>query len=108
MIGWLILMLVTVVPVKIGAELFGAENKGFKFCILAVIVGTILSFASVSLIGGFLGLVIAYILVSLVYSKIFLFSFGGGLAFTLGVFVIQIGVAQALTDFGLLMMSSVA
>jgi len=104
MIGALILMLITVVPVKIGAEIFGAENKGFKFCILAVIVGTVLSFASVSMVGGLAGLIIAYILVSVVYSKIFLFSFGGGLAFTLGVFLIQIGVTQGLTELGLSML----
>ena len=104
MIGAFILMLITVVPVKIGAEIFGAENKGFKFCILAVIVGTVLSFASVSMIGGLAGLIIAYILVSVVYSKIFLFSFGGGLAFTLGVFLIQIGITQGLTELGLSML----
>ncbi|MCP4323561.1 MAG: hypothetical protein GY787_17260 [Alteromonadales bacterium] len=104
MIGALILMLITVVPVKIGAELFGAENKGVKFCILAVIVGTILSLASVSMIGGVVGLIIAYVLVSVVYSKIFLFSFGGGLAFTLGVFLIQIGITQGLTELGLSML----
>ena len=104
MIGALILMLITVVPVKIGAEVFGAENKGFKFCILAVIVGTVLSFASVSMIGGLAALIIAYILVSVVYSKIFLFSFGGGLAFTLGVFLIQIGITQGLTELGLSML----
>lgn len=101
MFGVIILILITVVPVKIGAEVFGAENKGFKFCILAVIVWTILSFASINLIGGLIGVITAYILVSLVYSKIFLFSFGGALAFTLGVFLIQVGVTQGLTELGL-------
>lgn len=102
-LGIIILILITVVPVKIGAELFGADNKGFKFCILAAVVGTILASISASLIGGLIGLIVSYIVVSIVYSKIFQFSFGGSLGFTLAVFVIQIGVVQGLNDLGLVL-----
>ena len=103
--GVLILMLLTVIPVKIGAELFGAENKGLQYCFLVVVIGTILSLTSFALIGGLIGLIVAYVVVSFVYSKVFQLSFYGGLAFTLAVFIIQIGVTQGLTDLGVYMLT---
>ena len=102
MIGFLILIFFTIIPVKIGAEIFGAGNKEVKSCILAIVIGTALSFLSTTLIGGFLGFLASYVLVSVVYSKVLLFSFAGGLAFTLGVLLIQISITQALIDFGIL------
>ena len=68
MIGFLILVLFTIVAVKIGVEIFGAGNKEVKSCILAVVIGTVLSFWSTTLIGGLLGFLVAYVLVSVVYS----------------------------------------
>lgn len=105
MLAWLILILITIVPVKIGAELFEAENKTIIHCGLAVSIGTILAFTIVIAIKGLFGLIVTYIAISVVYSKIFQLSFGKGLTFTLAVFVIQLGIVQGLTDFGLHLIS---
>ncbi|MGI2173772.1 hypothetical protein [Shewanella ulleungensis] len=106
MLGLLILALLTVVPVRIGAQLFDADNKGLGYCLLAVVIGTTLATACTALIGGLTGLILAYFLVSIVYSKIFLLSFGSALFFTLAVFLIQVGLTQALTDLGIFILNS--
>ncbi|OBT10420.1 hypothetical protein A9267_05960 [Shewanella sp. UCD-FRSSP16_17] len=101
MLGLLILMLFTVIPVKIGAELFGASNKELKYCVLAVFIGTVLSTICALVIGDLLGLFIAYCVVSMVYSRVFLFSFGTAFVFTFVVFMIQVGLVQMMADIGI-------
>jgi len=92
---------ITILPVKIGATVFGAENNEFKNCVIAVFLGTTLALLCGKLIGGFIGLVVAFIAVSTVYSKILGLSFSWSFLFTIGVIFIQIGIMQALTKFGM-------
>jgi hypothetical protein len=99
-LGMIILMLITIVPVKIGAEIFRSDNPGIKPCILAVVIGTILALISAAIFGDF-GFIAAYITVSIFYGKIIQFSFLGSLGFTLVVLLIQVGIIQGLRDIGL-------
>ena len=99
-IGLSILALVTVVPVKIGAELFGAANKSLMFCIIATIAGTVLSLASINYIGGLSGIFIAFISMTLTYSKIFKLPFFTSLKLTFVIIIVQVGCIQALVNLG--------
>jgi len=101
MIGVLILGLITVVPIRIGAELFGAGNKNLTSCVIATVLGTALGLLSMNILGGLPGIIIAFILMSLTYSKVFQLSFSTSLKFTFVIIIIQIGCTQALVDFGL-------
>jgi hypothetical protein len=101
LIGISILALVTVIPVKIGANLFSAGNSNLISCVIATIIGTALSLTSINYIGGFTGILIAYLLMSLVYSKVFQLPFSSSLKLTFVIIIIQIGCIQGLVDFGI-------
>lgn len=98
---FLVLFSLTILPVKIGATIFGATNNELKLCAISVFIGTFLSMVCLMLIGGFLGLMASYIAVSIVYSRVLGISIMWSFLFTFGVFFIQVGVVQALTKFGI-------
>jgi len=98
---FLVLFLLTVLPVKIGATVFGAENNEFKYCAISVFIGTLLAVVCSKLIGGLSGLLASYIAVSFVYSRVLGLSLLWSFLFTFGVFLIQVAIAQALTRFGI-------
>ncbi len=101
-IALVVLIPVSVVPVRIGASLLKVENKSYKNCCIAVVAGTLLASASMVIIGGVWGVLLAYAFVAFVYSKIFSFSVGLGFTFALSVFAIQFGLLQGLDKLGLL------
>lgn len=106
MLAMLFFALVTVVPVRIGTQLYDTNNKQLHFCLIAVISGFILTAASTAIIGGLGGLLVSYALVSWVYSKIFGLAFSSALIFTLVIFIIQIGITQFIGDVGTVLFSN--
>jgi len=59
--SWLIanLVIMAAIPVKIGAELFGALNKDIKYCALTVVLKTTAAILLVNILGEFLGLILS-------------------------------------------------
>jgi uncharacterized membrane protein YdjX (TVP38/TMEM64 family) len=96
---FLVLLLLTVLPVKIGATIFGATNNEFKYCAISVFLGTLFSIMCLTLIGGEGGLLAGYIAVSIVYSRVLGLSLMWSFLFTFGIFLIQMAMVQALSKF---------
>lgn len=104
-VATLVIMVLTTIPVKIGASMFGALNKDMKHCALAVVLGTASALLIVNFIGGFLALVLTFIAISLIYWKILQISFGWSFIFTLVVMLIQFAMIQGLGEIGVLLFS---
>ncbi|MEL0657206.1 hypothetical protein V6257_19495 [Pseudoalteromonas issachenkonii] len=98
---FLVLFSLTVLPVKIGATVFGATNNEFKYCAISVFLGTLIAIICSKLIGGFSGLLAGYIGVSIVYSRVLGLSLSWSFLFTFGILFIQVATVQALTRFGI-------
>ncbi|HEY5604199.1 MAG TPA: hypothetical protein VIM41_13930 [Gammaproteobacteria bacterium] len=105
LLGTLLIMAITTIPVKIGAGLFGALNKELKHCALAVVLGTISAILIVKFIGGFLALVLTFVAISLIYWQVLQISFAWSFIFTIVVILIQFAVIQGLGKFGELVAS---
>ena len=99
----LILMLFTTIPVKIAASVFNAPNKKLIYCALAVALGTLSAVLSLHFIGGFTGLIVTFIAISVIYWYILRISFAWSFAFTIFVLVIQFALIQGLGQLGLMM-----
>ena len=104
-LGTLLIMALTTIPVKIGAEMFGALNKELKYCALAVVLGTISAILLAKFVGGFLALVLTFIAISLIYWQVLQISFAWSFIFTIVVLLIQFAVIQGLGLFGELLAS---
>jgi len=96
LLAGLVLMVITILPVKLGAVLFHAGNSNLINCIISVVAGTIGTFICFSILDGFLALLSAYIVVSLIYWKVLQLSFSWSFIFTFGVLGIQVAIFQAL------------
>ncbi len=92
----LVLMVLTILPVKMAAVFFHAGNSNLINCIISVVAGTIGTFICFTILDGFLALLSAYIVVSLVYWKALQLSFSWSFIFTFGVLAIQIAIFQVL------------
>jgi hypothetical protein len=103
LVASLVLMVITTIPVKIVAELFGAHNKQLKHCALAVILGTTATVLLMIFVGGFLGLVLAFGAISAVYWKVLDISLPGSFLFTIVVMITQAAVIQGLLKIGILL-----
>ena len=101
LVATLVLMAITTIPVKIGAELFDAPNKDIKYCALAVVLGTISAVILFKLLGGFLGLVASFIAISVIYYLILQISFAWSFTFTLMVIILQSASVKLLKDIGI-------
>jgi len=104
-LGTLLIMALTTIPVKIGAEMFGALNKELKYCALAVVLGTISAILLAEFVGGFLAFVLTFIAISLIYWQVLQISFAWSFVFTIVVVLIQLAVIQGLGQFGELIAS---
>ena len=102
-LGFLFLVaLLTVVPVKLAAGFVGAERDNFVFCMLAVIVATLLAFGGYKVVGGSLpGLGVAFLGMIIAYSVVLKVQFGSAFGLTVIAFAIQIAIVSALASFGL-------
>lgn len=99
-VATLLIMALTTIPVKIGAEMFGALNKDLKYCALAVVLGTISAILIAKFVGGFLALVLSFIAISLIYWQVLQISFAWSFAFTIVVVLIQLAIIQGIGQFG--------
>lgn len=102
-VATLVIMTLTTIPVKIGAELFRALNKDIKHCALAVVLGTVASVLLLYFVGGFTAVVLMYIAMSLIYWQVLQLSPGWSFIFTIAVILIQFAMVQALGKLGILL-----
>ena len=105
LVATLVIMATTTIPVKIGADLFGALNKDIKHCALAVVLGTIAAVLLVYLFDGFLGLVLSFFAISIIYWQILQISFTWSFVFTILVIIIQFAIFQLLAKIGVMVSS---
>jgi hypothetical protein len=103
--SWLIitivLMLITTIPVKLGASILGASYTSMKSSALAVFFGIIAAVACFNLLDGFTSFIVAYAAISIIYWLILKPSFIASFGLTFLVFIIQIGTIQGLVQFGM-------
>ncbi len=97
-----LLLLTTVIPVKLGASLIGAENTTLVSSAFAVFFGVIATAACFYAFPGFAGLLASYVAISVVYWLVLRPSFLGAFLLTFLIVAIQLAVVQGLYKFGLL------
>ena len=97
----LVITAITTLPVKLGADLFGALNKEYKYCVLTVVLGTIAAMLCFEFIGGFFGFVASFISISLIYWQILQISFSWSFIFTIIVMIIQFTIIEVLIKIGI-------
>ena len=102
LIATLVIMAITTIPVKIGAEMFGALNNKLSHCAIAVALGTLAAVLLFEFVGGFLALVLSFVAISIIYWQVLQISFAWSFLFTIVVILIQFAAIQALGKLGML------
>ena len=98
----IVLMVITTIPVKIGASIVGASNTSMKASALAVFLGILATALCFTTLSGFTSLLVAYVAISIVYWLVLKPSFIASFGLTLLVFLIQLAAIQGLVNFGIL------
>lgn len=104
LITTLVIMAVTTVPVKIGAQMFGARNNKFSHCGIAVALGTLAAVVLFHYVGGFTALALSFIAISVIYWQVLQISFAWSFLFTIVVIIIQFITLQVLSRLSLLLL----
>ena len=98
----IILMVITTIPVKIGASIVGASYQSMKASALAVFLGIVATALCFTVLSGLTSLLAAYVAISVVYWLVLKPSFIASFGLTFLVFLIQLAVIQGLVNFGML------
>lgn len=100
----LILFILTIFPVKMGADLFGAENNAVKRCIIAMLLQMLAVIFLIATTSGFLAFVLIYTVVSMIYWQVLKISFLCSFAFTVFVLVVQFALLHLLSKIAMLIL----
>lgn len=103
-IAVLIMLSLTIIPVKIGADLFGAPNNAIKHCVISVLLQMVAVIFLFIIAKGFLMVVFMFVAVSMIYWQVLKISFVSSFVFTMFIFIIQISLMQFLSKIPLLIM----
>ncbi len=96
-----VVFLITVVPVKLGASFVGAMNNSFVAATIAAAFGLGIGAMVLAIFGGFTGVILAYVAVSVAYWVILKPTLGGAFGLTLVIIILQAAILQGLlTTFG--------
>jgi hypothetical protein len=98
-------MTLTTIPVKIGADIFGALNNKLKHCAIAVALGTAVAILLLNFVGGFLAIVLSFVAISIIYWQVLQISFIWSPIFTIFVLLLQFAMIQGLGKLGILLSS---
>lgn len=98
--------LVAIVPVKLAASVFGAQNNSWGSAVLAIVVSIPAGYLGLVFLG--LGIFGAYLGVALAVATVLRASFLGSLFIPLLAVVILFGVVQGLSSLGVLGFSATA
>lgn len=98
----IILMVITTIPVKIGASIIGASYTSMKASALAVFLGIVATALCFTALSGLTSLLATYVAISVVYWLVLKPSFIASFGLTFLVFLIQLAVIQGLVNFDIL------
>ena len=97
----IVLITITVLPVKWAASFVGAGKDSFGSCALAVIIGSVVAGVLFNIAGGSLpGLALAFLGVVITYKFILLTTIGGAFGLTVVALLLQIAVISAYGSLG--------
>lgn len=95
-LGIMLMMALTVMPIKIAADLFGAENNQIKHCAIAVALEVAAAILLIAVVGGFSAVMLIFVAASAIYWIVLKISFSCSFVFTIFVCIIQLGMLQLL------------
>jgi hypothetical protein len=90
--------LLTVLPVKLGADFVGAVNNSFANAAIASAIGLIAGILILKLLGGLPSVIAAYITISIVYWFVLKPSLSGAFGLTFVVIILQVAIIQGLSS----------
>lgn len=100
----LVLFALTIFPVKMGADLFGAPNNAIKHCAITVLLQMAAVVFVLVIAKGFFAAVFMFVAVSMIYWQVLKVSFISSFAFTVFIFLIQIAMFVFIAKLPLLLM----
>jgi hypothetical protein len=104
----LILIAITVLPVKLAAGFVGAERDSWLFSTLAVVLGTVAVFASYKLVGGNLpGIALAFVALLATYAIVLKTTLGSAFGLAVIVLLLQIAIISVLASAGFSILKTV-
>lgn len=97
----LLLVALTVLPVKLAAGFVGAERDTWLVSALAVVVGTVAAVIGYKIVGGNIpGLAVAFLALVASYAMVLKTSLGGAFGLAFVALLIQIAIVMALYSAG--------
>jgi hypothetical protein len=93
-----VLFLLTVLPVKLGANFVGAVNNSFGNAAVASAIGLITGIIIFKLLSGLPSVIAAYIVISIVYWLVLKPSLAGAFGLTFVVIILQAAIVQGLSS----------
>jgi hypothetical protein len=90
--------LLTVLPVKLGADFVGAVNNSIGNAAVASAIGLIAGIIIFKLLGGLPSIITAYIIISIVYWFVLKPSLSGAFGLTFVVIILQAAIIQGLSS----------
>lgn len=79
-LGILLMMALTVMPIKIAADLFGAENNQIKHCAIALTLEVLAAILLIVSVGGFSAVMLIFVAASAIYWIVLKISFSCSLS----------------------------
>lgn len=98
-ISILILFALTIFPVKMGADLFGAPNNAIKHCAITVLLQMAAVVFILIIAKGFSAAALMFAAMSMIYWQVLKVSFISSFAFTVFIFLIQIAMLAFIVRF---------
>lgn len=103
-ISMLILFALTIFPIKMGADLFGAPNNAIKHCAITLLLQMAAVIFILIIAKGFSAAALMFVAVSMIYWQVLKVSFISSFAFTVFIFLIQIAMLAFIAKLPALLM----
>ncbi len=103
-ISMLILFALTILPIKMGADLFGAPNNAIKHCAITLLLQMAAVIFILIIAKGFSAVALIFVTVSMIYWQVLKVSFISSFAFTVFIFLIQIAMFSFIAKLPTLLM----
>jgi hypothetical protein len=103
-ISMLILFALTILPIKMGADLLGAPNNAIKHCAITLLLQMAAVIFILIIAKGFSAAALMFVAVSMIYWQVLKVSFISSFAFTIFIFLIQIAMLAFIAKLPTLLM----
>lgn len=100
----LILFALTILPIKMGADLLGAPNNAIKHCAITVLLQMAAVIFILIIAKGFSAVALIFVTVSMISWQVLKVSFISSFAFTVFIFLIQIAMLSFIAKLPALLM----